>query len=436
MDSRSIAATTLATIVRDSRSLDSVLPGKLELLNDKRDRAFAQEICYGVLRWYPKLLSILNQLLDKPLRKKDVDIECLLLSGIYQLDYLRTPGHAAVSATVSAAKTLNKSWACSMVNAVLRRYQREHEKIQQSINTDLNAQYAHPQWIIEQVKTDWPDHWREILQKNNERPPQYLRVNSLKISRRDYLKKLSEKGLNANAPKSFDSGIHITSPVDVERLPGFQEGEVSVQDFGAQLAAKLLNVKAGQNVLDACAAPGGKTAHIYETQPGLEMLVAVEADGGRLALLNDTLQRLGIDAEVIQADTGNTSAWWDNRPFDRILLDVPCSATGVIRRHPDIKLLRKPEQIELFNQNQSRLLESVWPLLKPGGRMLYATCSILSQENDIQIEKFSRLHKDVGIIEINADWGVKTQYGRQTLPPCDETDGFYYALLEKPADDE
>lgn len=431
MDARSIAANVLASVIQEQRSLDHLLPEKIELIKDKRDQAFAQELCYGVLRWYPRLSFILDKMLEKRLRKKDADIQAVLLSGIYQLEYLRTPAHAAVSASVETAKKLKKNWACSLINAVLRRYQRQTEQLQQSISSSVSAQYAHPLWLIEQLQTDWPEHWQGILQKNNDYPPLHLRVNQLRTTRKDYLQMLRTADIKATESELVDSGIHVIDPVNAEQLPGFQDGLVSVQDFAAQFAAPLLDLATGQRILDACAAPGGKTAHIYETQPELGALLALESSKRRVETLKSTIGRLQVACEIVHADAADTKQWWDGRPFDRVLLDVPCSATGVIRRHPDIKLLRKPEQIAQFAETQARLLNAIWPLLKTQGLMLYATCSVLARENDIQIENFLSLHKDVQIIEINADWGVKTRYGRQALPVCDDTDSFYYAVLRK-----
>ena len=430
-DARTIAAKTLALVIHEKHTLDKVLPGMLEKLQSKKERAFAQEICYGVLRWYPRLIFIVDELLDKPLRKKDTDIVCLLLAGIYQLDYLRTPSHAAVSATVNATKTLKKDWARSFVNAVLRRYQREHAQLNKTLQTCPSAEYAHPQWLIDQLTFDWPEHWQDILKENNEHPPLHLRVNKLISNRENYLEKLTQTDINACLSDLSPVGIQITKPVDVEQLPGFMQGEVSVQDFGAQIAAQLMSLKSGQRVLDTCAAPGGKTAHIYETEPDLRELVAIELNKSRFDKLEQTLQRLKIKARLVHADAKATESWWDGNQFDRILLDVPCSASGVIRRHPDIKILREPVQIKQFTETQSRLLESIWPLLKNDGLMIYATCSVLSQENDVQIEKFSGLHKDAQIMDIMCDWGIKTRFGRQLLPTRDQSDGFYYAVIKK-----
>jgi 16S rRNA (cytosine967-C5)-methyltransferase len=431
MNSRASAARTLSRVVKQSFPLDLALTETFNQVDDPKERSFIQALCYGVLRWYPRLEFIVDTLLDKALRQKDTDIKLLLLLGIYQLDYMRTPEHAAVSATVDACKTLKKGWATHLLNAVLRRYQREKPQLEMLINDTTSARFAHPDWLIEQLQQDWPEHWSALLDKNNTNPPMHLRVNLRSGSRDDYIKELKKAGLVAQASTLADSGICLTQPVPVEQLPGFSAGHVSVQDVGAQLAAYLLDLSAGLDVLDACAAPGGKTAHIFEVEPELGKLVAIDQDSHRITLLRSTQQRLDTKMQIIQADASDTESWWDGQLFDRILLDAPCSATGVIRRHPDIKMLRQVEQISRLNESQSALLNGLWPLLKQGGKMLYATCSMFKQENDIQIEKLLNKHDDVHLTTINANWGVATDYGRQTLPTLDDTDGFYYAVLEK-----
>lgn len=430
MDSRAIAAKVLAKLFTQRQALDRVIPALTTELDDP-DRAFVQELCYGVCRWYYRLDFVLGKLLNKPLRAKDTDIKALLLCGLYQLDFLRTPVHAAVSASVEAAVALKKPWAKQVINAVMRRYLREHDQWQAQVQSTARARYAHPDWLLLVLQRDWPNDWPAIVQSNNEYPPMQLRVNLLFNDRATYLQKLNDAGLTAQAAKIGDCGVSLTTAVGVEALPGFQAGHVSVQDFGAQLAASLLDLKPGLRVLDACAAPGGKTAHIHETQPRLANLIAVEHDENRVKLLQETKQRLQIPAEIIHADARDTDSWWDGSKFDRILLDAPCSATGVIRRHPDIKLLRQADMIALFTVTQYELLQSMWPLLQRGGKLVYATCSLLAQENDCQIDKFTNNYTDTQVLKIDGDWGIETTYGRQTVPGHDAADGFYYAILEK-----
>ena len=431
MNSRAHAALTLVSVVKYSRSLDLALATTFESIKEQKERSFIQALCYGVMRWYPRLEFSALQLLQKPLKEKDIDIKFLLLLGIYQLDYMRTAEHAAVSATVDACLALKKGWAKRLVNAVLRRYQREKTELNLSLKNTLSAKFAHPDWLIQQLREDWPDCWPALLEKNNENPPMHLRVNLSIGNRQQYLEKIENAQLTGNALNMVDSAICLSQAVPVEELPEFSSGHVSVQDVGAQLAVSLLELSSGLSVLDACAAPGGKTAHIYETESGLAKLVAIDKDANRVALLESTKQRLRTKMQIVQADARQIESWWDGDLFDRILLDAPCSASGVIRRHPDIKILRRAEQMPKLRQTQAQLLLKLWPLLKQGGRLVYATCSMFKQENDNQIEKHLHKHDDVRVLTINEDWGTPTKYGRQTLPTIDDADGFYYAILEK-----
>lgn len=432
-DTRTLAARIIARVMKDGLTLDRLIPEMNAGLHSSRDRAFVQELCYGVLRWYPRLDFILEKLLRKPLKKKDLDIKAAILCGLYQLEYLRTAEHAAVSASVDVATHLEKGWARPVINALLRRYQRESSILKQAADACETANFAHPRWLISALREDWPDHWQRILRAANERPPMQLRVNISRTSRKAYLEELARLDIAADPSPLLPGGITLPRPVDVDSLPGFSGGQVSVQDYGAQLAAVIIDPHPGDAVLDACAAPGGKTAHIFETCQGLQRLSALDLNTARVELLKATRQRLNITMEVIQGDARTPATWWDGKQFDRILLDVPCSATGVIRRHPDIKLLRKPEDIPQFTRTQQELLEAIWPLLKSGGRLVYASCSLLSEENDVQLEIFRETHPeaDLGVIAPVPAWGIATRCGRQTLPGYDDMDGFYYAILEK-----
>ncbi len=431
MNSRAIAAETLTSVINQSCPLDIALEKTFKHVDEQTARSFIQALCYGLMRRYPRLDFNLQNMLEKPLKQKDTNIKMLLFLGIYQLDKMRTAEHAAVSETVNACIALKKGWAKKLVNAVLRRYQRQRSQLETQINNTDSARFAHPGWYIDQLIQDWPDHWPVLLETNNTHPPMHLRVNLQLTSRNDYLDKLSLIGIQAEPSSLVESGIRLSRPVPVEQLPDFISGHVSIQDFGAQLAISLLDLSAGLRVLDACAAPGGKCAHIFEFEPQLGKLIAIDKEDHRVALLRATQQRLDVKMQIIQADASDTESWWDGELFDRILLDAPCSATGVIRRHPDIKMLRQANQITRQTRSQSALLKSLWPLLKQGGRMVYATCSMFRRENDMQIEKLLGKHDDVRLIRISADWGIATDYGRQTLPAVDDTDGFYYAVLEK-----
>ncbi|MGH8248023.1 MAG: 16S rRNA (cytosine(967)-C(5))-methyltransferase RsmB [Gammaproteobacteria bacterium] len=432
MSARVAAARALAFVMSEGRTIDEALPSCLGNLASDRDRALAQELCYGVLRHFFTLDYAAGRLLRHPLRPGDADIRALLLSGIYQLGCLNIPDHAAVSETVEAARLLGKSWATGLVNAVLRRYRREFETFEAAQAGMPSAKFSHPGWLIEYVQADWPSVWESILEANNQRPPLHLRVNLRAITRERYLEHLAQAGVPGTASPVAESGVVLDEPMTVEQVPGFPEGLASVQDVGAQLAVPLLDLRSGYRVLDACAAPGGKTAHILESQPRLSELLALDRDERRLQRVRENLDRLNLDATLVRGDASRPDQWWDGRGFDRILFDAPCSATGVIRRHPDIKLLRAPDQFDRLCALQARLLESLWPLLNTGGRMLYSTCSVLRRENDEQIDKFTATHGDAIVLELDVPWGAATAAGRQTLPGPGGTDGFYYALLAKP----
>jgi len=426
---RKVAATVLSKVVKDGQSLTVALDSVLESVPEAKDRAFIQALCYGVVRCYHRLDFILQQLLSKPLRNKDTDIKMLLLIGIYQLQYMRVKTHAAVSETVSAAK--KKSWAKSLINAVLRQYMREQEQLEKQADGNKLVASSHPEWLVNKITKDWPEQVQNLLLENNKQPPMAIRVNLSQSNQQAYLKLLEENSISANAVPFCSSAIILESPVAVEKLPGFTEGMVSVQDTAAQLAAELLDVKAGQSVLDLCAAPGGKTAAILERQVESISMTAVDIDEGRLKRVKENLQRLKLTANVIAGDAAKPSEWVQDQKFDRILLDVPCSALGVIRRHPDIKILRRESDIEELQTIQQQILQAAWELLLPGGILLYATCSILKQENEQQIETFLNTQSNAEEIILDGDWGEKRSFGRQVLTGNQNMDGFYYAKLVK-----
>ncbi|MGB5441929.1 MAG: 16S rRNA (cytosine(967)-C(5))-methyltransferase RsmB [Gammaproteobacteria bacterium] len=430
LDVRARAARVLARVITGGHSLAAALPEGMESLADGRQRALLQELSYGTLRWYFRLDAILAQLLRRPLKQRDADVYCLLLTGLYQLDQLAMPQRVAVHETVQAVRALDKSWASGLVNGVMRNYQRRAAEIEPVINTQAQARHAHPGWLIENLQADWPEDWTAILAANNRRPPLSLRVNRQRLTRAEYLEILSRHGLEAT-PLIAPEGILLHKPVAVEALPGFTDGFVSVQDGAAQLAAGLLAIEAGQRVLDACAAPGGKTAHILESGIELAGLTAIDIDDSRLESVAENLTRLGLKADLVAADAAMPATWWDGVFYDRILLDAPCTATGVIRRHPDIKILRKPGDVMPLVSRQQVLLQSLWPLLSPGGMLLYCTCSVLAAENSDQIERFLARHADAAEIPVNSSWGHACKHGRQLLPGDNEMDGFYFACLHK-----
>ncbi|NOQ13855.1 MAG: 16S rRNA (cytosine(967)-C(5))-methyltransferase RsmB [Methyloprofundus sp.] len=426
MNSRLIAANVLVKVLT-GKSMTAALEEAWEQVDDAQEKAFIQALCYGTVRQYYRLEFILKQLLNKPIKDKDVQIKALALIGMYQLKYMRVKDHAAVSETVAVMK--KKQWAKSLLNAVLRRYLREQEQLEAL--ADKHVAYAHPDWMIKAIKADWGQQGKEILLANNCLPPMTLRVNTRFCQRDEYLALLAEQQIAATALSSSPEAILLADPVGVDKLPRFAEGWVSVQDAAAQLAGSLLQAKAGDRVLDICAAPGGKTAHILELQADLQQLLAIDIDSQRLARVAENLTRLKLQADLLAADATKPEAWWDGTLFERILLDAPCSALGVVRRHPDIKLLRRAEDIEPLQALQQQILRACWQLLAPGGVLLYATCSVLKQENESQIELFLSEQSDAQELPIEAEWGVKRPYGRQVLTGNQAMDGFYYARLQK-----
>ena len=431
MDARACAARVVVRVISGGRSLADALPDVMQSVTDVRQRALIQELSYGTLRWYYQLDALLLQLLQKPLKQRDADVRCLLLVGLYQLTQLAMPQRVAVNETVQATEALKKSWARGLVNAVLRNYQRRAAALEVMDTADGVAKFSHPAWLIERLQHDWPDDWEAILTANNARPPFSLRVNQQRMTRDEYLDELTARSLEAVPLVHVATGLMLRKPVPVESLPGFSEGVVSVQDGAAQLATGLLALEPGQRVLDACAAPGGKTAHILEAGPGIAGLTAIDIDERRMRRIEENLSRLSLHARLLQGDAGKPAAWWDGQGYDRILLDVPCSATGVIRRHPDIKLLRKPEDVATLVSRQSALLQALWPLLLPGGMLLYCTCSVLAAENSGQISRFLEMQADADEVPIGAAWGRGCQHGRQILPGENDMDGFYFACLRK-----
>ncbi len=429
---RALAAKCVYDVACHGRSLSTQMPAAVERCRP-RDRALLQELCYGTLRYYPRLSVILQQLMSKSLKAKDRDIESLLLVGLYQLCYLRTPGHAAVSETVSGVQELKKGWAKGLVNGVLRNALRALDTLQADADGRFESQYAHPQWLIEKLQKAWPDQWQQILQANNQYPPMTLRINELHQARDTYQQRLAEQQIESTQSPYAHAALTLQQAQDVSQLPGFTEGWFSVQDGAAQLSAQLLDAQPNERILDACAAPGGKTCHILESQPQLMELIALDCEADRLKRVEENLARLQLQATLHCADAAAPDSWWDGKPFDRILLDAPCSATGVIRRHPDIKLLRKPEDIGELVTLQARILEALWPLLKVGGRLLYATCSSLPEENSQQLAAFLARHPEAQEISINAAWGHPCEVGRQILPGEENMDGFYYGCLERRA---
>lgn len=430
MNPRLAAAKALAAVLSGKASLNSSLPTQLDKVED-RDRGFTQDLAFGTARWQPRLSALAAKLLQKPFKAADADVEALLLVGLYQLLYTRVPAHAAIGETVGCADKLKKPWAKALINAVLRRAQRESEALLAELEHDPVVRTAHPRWLQKSLKAFWPQQWEAICAANNAHPPMILRVNRRHHTRDAYLGLLSAAGISAQPCTYSRDGIVLDTPGDVRSLPGFAEGWISVQDEAAQLAADLLDLAPGQRVLDACCAPGGKTCHILEAEPKLAGVVAVDLEAKRLVRVRENLARLGLDAELIAADGRDTQAWWDGKPFQRILLDAPCSATGVIRRHPDIKLTRQPDDIAALAVLQGELLDAMWPTLEVGGILLYATCSTLPTENTEVIEAFLARTSGARELDIASQAGIKQPHGRQLLAQEGGHDGFYYAKLIK-----
>ncbi|MEE9946990.1 MULTISPECIES: 16S rRNA (cytosine(967)-C(5))-methyltransferase RsmB [Pseudomonas] len=430
MNPRLAAARALAAVLSGKASLNSSLPAQLDKV-DERDRGLTQDLAFGTARWQPRLDLLAAQLLQKPFKAADADVQALLLVGLYQLFYSRIPAHAAIGETVGCADKLKKPWAKGLLNAVLRRAQREGEELLAGMERDPVVRTAHPRWLQKSLKAFWPEQWEAICAANNAHPPMILRVNRRHHSRDAYLALLAEAGVVASACQYSRDGIVLAEACDVRGLPGFAEGWVSVQDEAAQLSADLLELAPGQRVLDACCAPGGKTCHLLEAEAGLAHVVAIDLEAKRLTRVRENLDRLQLDAELIACDARDTASWWDRKPFQRILLDAPCSATGVIRRHPDIKLTRQADDIPALATLQGELLDALWPTLEVGGMLLYATCSSLPTENTEVIDAFLARTPGARELDLATEAGLRQPHGRQLLAQEGGHDGFYYAKLIK-----
>lgn len=430
---RALAARAVAGVLSRGQTLDaaldSVLAGtdrEIRELPD-RDRAQVRALAFGAVRGHHRHRALLKALLDRPLKGGDPTLEALLSVGLFQLEDPDHPDHAAVSATVAATRLLGQDRAAGLVNATLRRYQRESSLHKDPLRAQPAAWYSHPDWLLDRLRTDWPESWQEIAAANQRHPPLWLRVNRNRASVNDYAALLAtELGLTAQPLEGLPDALKLEGAVPVQRLPGFAAGHVSVQDAASQLAAHLLAPDKGMRVLDACAAPGGKTAHLLECAGGQLDLTALDVSADRLRQLQSNLARLGLEATVVAGDATEPAAWWDGRQFDRILVDAPCTATGVVRRHPDIKLLRRAADIPGMVSRQRLLLERLWPLLKPDGKLLYSTCSLLRAENQDLVTGFVA----TGQARFEAETPAP---GLQLLPGGRDTDGFYYALMASSA---
>ncbi len=421
---RGDAAKVVAQVADRGRSL-----GDIKQDFQPHDPSLTWAMSYGTVREYWRLSQVLKGLLDKPLRpRKDAELEALLLVGLYQLDRMNIPAHAVVSETVAGAALIGRKFAKGLVNGVLRRAIREDV---------LKARFpTHPDWMIQRLQLDWPEDWQDILAKNDDHPPLWLRVNQRQLSREDYQAKLERAGVPFQVHPYAPDAIKLLQPTVVQDIPGFSEGQVSVQDPAAQFAAALLDVEPNMRVLDACAAPGGKTCHLAERYRDMGECLAVDIAPERLLKIRENLDRLKLEGvQTIQGDVASLEDMGEDiGVFDRILLDGPCTASGVIRRHPDIKLLRKNTDLDQTVQLQRRILTNLWPKLSPGGLLLYATCSVFSIENNQQIQWFINHVSDAESVELEnqeCPWGRPLDFGRQILPGEADMDGFYYACLRK-----
>ena len=430
---RAVAAEVVDAVVNGGQSLDAAV-ARNEQRIAANDRSLLRMLSFGSLRNHWRLQSMVDQLLSKPLRKRDRVVNALLAIGLYQIGEMRIPDHAVVSETVEATRELGRPMLAGLVNACLRRFMRGHVVFKDS--GDEQALWNHPQWLIDRIRQDWPDDWQVILAANNERAPMWLRVNRSRHSAAEYRKLLPGANVDAGLLAGIPGALRLQAPLAVAELPGCADGAVSVQDGAAQIAAHWLLQGRHGRLLDACAAPGGKTGHLLELGGDGVSLVALELDESRTASISENLARIGRDATIIVGDASKPEEWWDGKLFDGILLDAPCSATGVIRRHPDIKLLRRSSDLERLIVLQRAILEALWPLLESGGRLLYATCSVIAAENEEVAARFLGDHGDALEIDVLPNNNIRDLMRRricvyQILPGTADLDGFYYACFEK-----
>ena len=424
---RAIAAYIIYLVCYDGVSLsDAFLDANV---NDLNDAPFIKELCFGTIRFWISLQSILKDLLEKPLKKTDKDIECLLCVGLYQLIYMNIPEYAVLDETVTATRVLKKSWASRLVNKILRMM------IEKKIKPKgITAEFSHPNWIIDKIKNAWPDDWETILNANNQKAPLFLRVNKTKTTLEKFESLLQKNNIESERVLNLPCALLLPNALSVEKIPGFSEGLFSVQDASGQKVMEYLDLQSDHVVLDACAAPGSKTTHILENYPDIKQLISVDISQSRLEKIKDNIKRLRLNnknIELLAGDLENINDEFEPNTFDRILLDAPCSATGVIRRHPDIKILRKKTDIPVLATQQLKMLNTVWPLLKNGGKLLYTTCSILPDENSDVIKLFLENNPDATELSLDTSWAKQCEHGQQVITGDQGRDGFYYAVIQK-----
>lgn len=423
---RTHACEVVYALQNQQSNLDALLKKHGKQLSPA-DQRHLQSLCYGICREWFHLAEIESKLLDKPLKARDQILSAIVRCGLYELGWMRSKDYAVVSEYVNVTVIEGRPWARGLINAVLRQFIRKQSELKMQ-RQGIEALWNHPAWLIEAIQTAWPDHWERVLVENNVHPPMTLRINRLKSTASEYLQTLVAHGIDCIAGSAPDS-IRLTEPRPVHDLPGFSDGVVSVQDESSQWASIALDPQPSERILDACAAPGGKTCHLLEMASC--DVTALDISEQRLTLIKENLIRLGLRAHLHPADASHVDGWWDQQPFDALLIDLPCSATGVIRRHPDVRLMRSESALRSLTGMQSMILDAVWTTLKPGGRALVTTCSVLPQENDVQIENFLKHHSDASIAKLDGIPGIKTSCGIQQLPDHSGGDGFYYALLVK-----
>ena len=421
---RSMAASAIEKVVEQGQSLSNILPPLQQKVSDK-DKALLQELCFGVLRTLPQQEWLISKLMSRPMTGKQRTIHYLIMVGFYQLLHTRIPPHAALAETVEGAVVIKRPQLKGLINGVLRQFQRQQEELLAEFG-DSNKRFLHPEWLLKRLQKAYPSKWEAIVEANNQRPPMWLRVNRNHHTRDEWLALLETAEMNGFTHDAYPDAIRLASPAPVQALPGFEQGWVTVQDASAQGCMTYLEPQNGDRILDLCAAPGGKTTHILEVAPKASVM-AVDIDEQRLSRVYDNLKRLGMKAEVKQGDGRTPAQWCGDEQFDRILVDAPCSATGVIRRHPDIKWLRRDRDINELAQLQSEILDAVWPHLKPGGTLVYATCSVLPEENSQQIAAFLKRTSNATL----RTTGTPEKPGVQNLPGAEDGDGFFYAKLIK-----
>ncbi|NII72528.1 16S rRNA (cytosine967-C5)-methyltransferase [Dyella sp. SG562] len=428
-DTRALAAQALAEVALRGASQRDATERYAPRLPDPRDRALFTALVSDGARWWLRFDAAIDRLLEKPLRQKEPAVHALLVLGLVQLEILELPDYAAVAATVQAARALQRPRMAGLVNAVLRRWQRERTELLAALDAKPQTRHAHPAWLAKAIARDWPEQADAVMAANNIEPPLMLRANRRRSGRDDLLERLRAAGYTAEAHAWLADGIVLPHSADVTRMPGFAEGHFAVQDGAAQAAADLAEVRDGLRVLDACAAPGGKACHLLE-RARLD-LIALESDAGRARRIGQNLDRLGLDADVVIGDAGAPDTWWDGRPFDRILIDAPCSATGVLRRRPDVRLHRRDSDIAALAAQQRRILQALWPLLAPGGRLVYVTCSLLKAENEAVVGAFLASQPEARSAAFTLPAGQAAALGWQVLPGDGDLDGMYYAVLER-----